>query len=63
MRIPKNNEKNARKLANSLVEFWDMDTLIEFAANILTERYLGNPVLFKQDWKDTYTNVNDEGLP
>ena len=63
MRIPKNNEKNARKLANACIEVWDMDTLMEFAADILTERYLGNPDLFKQDWKDTYTNVNDVGLP
>lgn len=63
MRIPKNSEKNARKLADACVECWDMDTLVEFAADILAERYQGNPELFKKDWKDIFTNVNDLGLP
>ena len=63
MRIPKNNEKNARKLANACIEFWDMDTLMEFAADVLTERYLGNPDQFKTDWKDTFTIINDGDLP
>jgi len=63
MRIPKNSEKNARKLAAACVECWDMDTLVEFAADILAERYQGNPELFKKDWKDIFTNVNDLGLP
>jgi hypothetical protein len=87
MRVPKNTEKNARKLADACVEYWDMDTLVEFASNILTERYvhvvigrerrwlveftsnilteryLGDTDLFKRDWKDTFDNVNDQGLP
>lgn len=63
MRIPKNDEKNSRKLAAACVECWDMDTLVEFAADILTERYINDPEQFKTDWKDIFTNVNSMGLP
>ena len=46
------NEDSCRELAMQVTEFWDTSTLAEFAVGILTERYMADPELFKNDAKN-----------
>lgn len=43
------NEDSCRELALHVTEFWDTQTLVEFAADILTWRYMADQELFKND--------------
>ena len=50
------NEKSCNELAMYVTEMWDTQTLADFAVEVLTERYLADPELFKNDAK-----AEDEG--
>ncbi len=49
MRVPQATMENAEKLAQRVVEDMDLDALIEFAEEALTERYLSD--YDQQDWE------------
>lgn len=44
--------ENCEKLANEVVDWWDMDTLIGYAVEMLTEAYLKDKASFDTDVKD-----------
>ncbi len=45
-----NNEDTREKLAEEVVDSWDMDDLIYFALKRLTEDYEKDGDLFEEDW-------------
>ena len=49
---PDHNPENAAKLATAVVESWDMDTLIEFAAGQQEAFYMEFPVMFNETAED-----------
>ena len=48
--IAENNEETREKLAEEVVESWDMDNLISFAFERLKDDYQLNPDQFEEDW-------------
>lgn len=47
---PPNTDENREKLAITIAERMELDTIIEFAANKLIEEYENNSELFEEDW-------------
>ena len=44
-----NTDENCAALAERVVEFWDLGTLMEFAVGVLTERYQDDKAVFQAD--------------
>jgi hypothetical protein len=45
----KHNKENCRKLAQEVVEGWEMDTLLNFAVDTLEASYIHNSDCFHDD--------------
>ena len=56
------NEDSCNQLAMYVTEMWDTHRLAEFAVEVLTERYLADPELFKNDakYEDEACGYNEE---
>jgi len=48
--MAENNDENRQKLAEVVVDTWDMDTLVEFAVDKLVEVYKNDDIAFQKDW-------------
>ena len=46
-----NNEDNREKLAEEVVDSWDMDCLLEYARTSLVVQYRDEDEDFQRDWK------------
>ena len=60
-----NTDENCTALAERVVEFWEMDTLIDFAVGVLAERYRADKAVFQADaeneeW-DPEQDIIDDG--
>ncbi len=47
-----NNEDNREKLAEEVVDSWDMDCLLEYARTSLVVQYRDEDEDFQRDWQD-----------
>ena len=47
-----NNDENRTRLAEEVVEGWDMDDLIFYAIKQLKEYYKGDDEAFEEEWID-----------
>jgi len=54
MKKIENTEENRLKLAENIVEDWDLETLMSFAVETLEAEYKINEEGFANDWKDTF---------
>tara|TARA_Y100001936_G_C15448897_1_gene348063 strand:+ start:268 stop:435 length:168 start_codon:yes stop_codon:yes gene_type:complete len=52
----KNNNDNCHKLAEEVVDDWDMGDLIAYAIERLTRDYLEDKEMFNNDWEDKFEN-------
>lgn len=50
----KNNEENREKLSQSVVDSWDMDTLIGHAIDELNKFYEADNEEFEEDWETMF---------
>ncbi len=48
----KNTKQNCEKLADVIVDGWDMETLRLFAYESLKDSYLTDKECFNRDWKE-----------
>ena len=56
-----NNEDNREKLAEEVVDSWDMDCLLEYARTSLVVQYRYEDEDFQRDWKNMLIEeVEDE---
>ena len=55
-----NNEINREKLARSLVNGWDLDSLVYYAIESLQQLYTDCDDTFKSDWKNCF---DEEEVP
>ena len=46
-----NNVDNCEKLAEEVVDSWDMECLLEYAQSGLIASYIDDDELFQTDWK------------
>jgi 2-oxoglutarate dehydrogenase complex dehydrogenase (E1) component-like enzyme len=49
--MSENNYDTRRKLAEEIMESWDLDTLASYAVEQLMDNYETNPDSFDEDWK------------
>ena len=56
----KNNDTNREKLATSLVDGWDLDTLVSFAIEALQNIYADCDESFKVDWRNCFNDIQPE---
>ncbi len=52
LKVQKNTRENRYKLAQEVVDSWDMGTLLKFAIDILEANYKGDDDQFETDWND-----------
>ena len=57
-----NTETTRFKLAVKVVEGWDLDALMEFAIDTLEQTYRMAPVVFDDDWEETFGEEVEEVL-
>ena len=58
-KMPINNEANRQKLAEAVVEAWDLKTLMACAIGWLEREYEANPEVFKNDWENFYGETDE----
>jgi len=46
---------NVEKLAQEVVDEWDMDTLIDYAVQQLTNHYMNDENSFIEDWSERHS--------
>jgi len=51
-----NNAENRAKLANAVVDSWDMTTLFEHGVMTTEESYQKDDELFQRDWEDFFSS-------
>ena len=56
-----NNEENRAKLAQEVVDSWEMDTLASYAIDHLIEYYKHDNDGFQEDWENTILQGIIEG--
>jgi hypothetical protein len=54
MQTPEHNDDNCEKLADEIVQSWDLGSLIEFAMDTLKDRFAADPKEFDDAWQDFY---------
>lgn len=50
----KNNEENRQELAYEIIDAWDLDTLMQFAIEILQKTWKESDETFHEDWENIY---------
>ncbi len=55
-----NNEDNREKLADELVDGWDLSTLLGFAKDTLQETWKSCDETFDSDWEYVYEEEDDD---
>ena len=58
-RISKKRLEKIEKLANAIVDSWDLDSLVEYAIEKMTESFSSlTKSEFDKEWKDNYYGVD-----
>ncbi len=50
----KHNMENIEKLSKEVVDSWEMDTLLNYAIERLSDFYRENPDDFKDEWENMF---------